>query len=476
MSSPVPAPALAGADVCRLTVIGPGGRADLAVPVSVPLSVLLPVLLRHVEPPAAGQPVAGRTGGTERGTPWSLQRLGEDPLDLDGTPETHGLHHGDVLHLRPADEPLPALHFDDIADGVAHVVSGGTGRWQPEATRRLALALAALALLALAAGVLGAGPGSLTALSAGVAALLLGTGCAAVARTTGDQGAAVVTGLGALAFAGLAGLTFRAGPHGGYAPGASGVLAAAGCAAVVAGALLALRALPALLPGTALLTAAAAAAGTALMRTAHWHGAQAVAVVAVGLFVLGHFGPRLALRTARLRVPPLPHNAEELQQGIDPEPLERVERRVAVANACLDAFSLGSGLVYAVGFWYLAQVPGWIGWTLPLVLAGAVLLRSRGLTRTLQRVPTVLAGAVGLALLLLVRGADDGDAARAVVLGVLLLSGAALLLAARRLPTARLLPVWGHSGDLLETAGTIMLLPLLFQVLHAYSYFRSLAG
>jgi type VII secretion integral membrane protein EccD len=471
MSSP--APALPGTEVCRLTVAGPGGSADLAVPVSVPLSALLPVLLRHL-----GQPAG--PGAAAPGTPWVLQRLGEDPLDPDGTAESHGLRHGDVLHLRPADTPLPALHFDDVADGVAHVVSARPGRWRPEATRRLALALAALALLALAAALLGGGPGAETASGAGVAAVVLAVGCALAARGTGrgagDAGVVVLTGVGASAFAGLAGLTFRAGPHGGYAPGQPGVLVAAACVAVVAGALLAVRALPALVPGTLLLTALAGAAGAGLMRAGNWHGAQAVAVVAVALFVLGHFGPRLALRAARLRVPLLPHNAEELQQEIDPEPLERVERRVTIANACLDTLSLGSGLVYAAGFWYSAHARGWIGWVLPLVLAGAVLLRGRGLTRTLQRVPLVLAGAFGLAVLLLVRAAPGGGVDRAAVLAVLLLAAAALLLAALRLPTARLLPVWGHTGDLLETISTVALLPLLLQALHAYSAFRSLAG
>jgi len=468
---PPPAPTLSSTEVCRLTVVGPGGRADVAVPVSVPLSALLPVLLRHTDTTAAER-AAGQPG-----TPWVLQRLGEEPLDPDGTAETHGLRHGDLLHLRPADTPLPALHFDDISDGVAHVVSGRPGGWQPGTTRLLALALAALALAALAAGLLGAGPGTLPAAGAGVAAVVLAAGCALSGRTAaGDAGVLAVAGTGALVFAALAGLTFRAGPHNGFAPGQSGVLVAAGCVAVLAGALLAVRALPVLIPGTALLTALAAAAGAGLMRAAHWHGAQAVAVVAVSLFVVGHFGPRLALRAARLRVPMLPHNAEELQQDIDPEPLERVERRVTIANACLDTLSLGSGLVYAAGFWYSAHVHGWIGWVLPLVFAGAVLLRSRGLTRTLQRTPMVLSGTLGLALLLLVRAAPAGTGGRVAVAAVLLLAAAALLLAALRLPTARLLPVWGHGGDLLETISTVALLPLLLQAVHTYAYFRSMAG
>ncbi|QMU77126.1 type VII secretion integral membrane protein EccD [Streptacidiphilus sp. PB12-B1b] len=463
-AAPTPSSAPPGTDVCCLTITTPQGTADLALPRSTALSTLIPALLHHTRTPA-----------TE--TPWTLQRLGEDPLDPDGTPETLNLHHGDILHLRPADSPLPALHFDDIADGVAHVVSNGPGRWRPQTTQQLALTLAAGSLLALAAGVLGAGPGALTAACAGAAAVLLAAGCAVVTRTTGrDQGAVVVTGVGALGFAALAGLALRAGAHGGYAPGAPGVLTAAAYVTVVAATLLALRALPAPIPGTALLTAVSAAACTALIRAAHWDAAQAVATVAVALFVLGHFGPRLALRTARLRVPALPHNAEELQQDIEPEPLERVEQRVNLANACLDTLNLGSGLLYTAAFWYLARTHGWISWALPLVLAGAVLLRARGLARTLQRVPTVLAGATGLALLLLVRAAHGGAADRTAVLAVLLLSTAALLLAARRLPTARLLPIWGHAGDLLETASTVLLLPLLLQALHTYAYLRSLAG
>ncbi|MBC3841035.1 hypothetical protein GXW82_14370 [Streptacidiphilus sp. 4-A2] len=114
------------------------------------------------------------------------------------------------------------------------------------------------------------------------------------------------------------------------------------------------------------------------MRAAGLHGGQAVATVAVALFVLGHFGPRLTLRTARLRVPQLPHNAEELQQDIEPEPQARVERRVTAANALLNTLSVSSALVYAVGFWFMAHQSGWIGWVLPAAFAAAVLLRARG--------------------------------------------------------------------------------------------------
>ncbi|MCH0567239.1 type VII secretion integral membrane protein EccD [Streptomyces sp. MUM 2J] len=454
-----------GSEVCRVTVVGPAGRADLAIPLSTPVCALLPVLVRHVTKDAA-----------DRGTPWVLQRLGEDPLDADGTAASLDLHHGDVLHLRPADEPLPALHFDDVSDGVAQVVAALPGSWRPELTRQLALAMAVLALPALAAALLGLGPGVPTAAGAGLIAVLLAAGCVTAARLSADRGSVLVAGLGSIAFSALAGLSFRQGPDGGYAPGAPGVLVAAACVGLMAVALLALRPLPLVVPGTAALTAVAAAAGTGLMRVVPWHGGQAVSVVAVGMFVLGHFGPRLALRMARLRVPRLPHNAEELQEDIEPEPQERVEGRVRAASAYLDTLYLSSALVYAGGFWYMTREAGWIGWLLPLVFAGAVLLRSRCAERSAQRVPMVASGAIGLITVLLTRFAPVGTGARFAVVAVLLAAVAALLVAAWRLPGGRLLPVWGHSGDLLDTITAIVLLPLLLQALHAYSYFRLLAS
>ncbi len=151
--------------------------------------------------------------------------------------------------------------------------------------------------------------------------------------------------------------------------------------------------------------------------------------------------------------------------------------RVTVATACLDTIGISSALVWAVALWLLAdREHGWTGWLLPLCLSLAVLLRARGTNGTLQRVPAVLAGAYGLGLVLIVRVAPTGPVGRASVLAALLAAALLLLVGAWRLPRARLLPVWGHLGDLLETVTAIALLPLLLQVLHAYAYFRGLAG
>jgi hypothetical protein len=87
MTTSPPAVSAAATEVCRITIDGPTGRADLALPVSTPLAALLPAMLRYVTAEHDQRP----------GAPWVLQRLGEEPLDLDGSPESLEHRHGDVL-------------------------------------------------------------------------------------------------------------------------------------------------------------------------------------------------------------------------------------------------------------------------------------------------------------------------------------------------------------------------------------------
>ncbi|CAM5361037.1 MULTISPECIES: type VII secretion integral membrane protein EccD [Streptomyces] len=444
-------------DLCRLTVEGLAGRADLAVPVTMPLAALLPVLLRQ----------AGKPSGD--GTSWTLQRFGEEPLDLDGTPQTLGLRHGEVLYLRPEAEALPPLVFDDVADGVAHVVDGRPGRWSAGATRWLALVTACFAVAAAATAVLLAAPGGTTAAGAGLAALLLGTAAVVARRGRADRAVVAVAGCGALVLGLLAGVVSTP------APGTTGLLLAAAWLLVLSGGLLALRTLPPLVPATALALAVATAAACAVRATG-CSAAQATGLVAGALFVLGHLAPRVALRTARLRVPHLPHDAEQLQQDIEPEAEEDVQRRTVVAVLLLDVLALTTAVICTAAWWLLSLDQGWIDWTLPLVFGAALLLRARALNGVVQRIATTLGGvtaplAVGLAL-----GTRHGTGAWAVELAALLVTAVLLLWTAQRLPGGRLLPVWGHAGDIAEWVCSIALLPLLLQLVHTYGHFRYLAS
>ena len=83
---------------CRLTVLAPGTRADVALPADVPAAELVPMLMelfgRHGDPGAAAMPwrLTGATGGA---------------LPPDATLDELGVVDGELLRLGP-DGPAPA--------------------------------------------------------------------------------------------------------------------------------------------------------------------------------------------------------------------------------------------------------------------------------------------------------------------------------------------------------------------------------
>ncbi|KUO05526.1 type VII secretion integral membrane protein EccD [Streptomyces caeruleatus] len=468
MSTAASSPSRAGhggtADVCRLTINAPSGRTDLAVPVSAMIGTLLPVVVRRA------------VAEDDLGGSWALQRLGEAPLDLDGTPETLGLRDGDVLYLRPKDSPLAQLQFDDVADGVATAISSRGNRWRPELTRILCLVLACLVLVSGVVLALAARPGPLTAITCGLLALGLVVGCALVTTKLEDRGMGTVTGLGACVFATLAGLAAAAGPAGLLSPGRLDGLVTAAFTGAAAAAVLATGRVPIAVFGSLLVLAGTVEFGSFLSIVLGWDATRVAAVLASALFAVSPVAPRIALFVARLRVVELPHNTEELQQGIDPLPEALVTRRVEVADGYLSVFFLSVAAVFTVAAALLVQSPNWSGWVFTAVFSAAVLLRARGVANAWQRIALVVAGVLGaiLVLLSLALGATPLEQS-ALMLG-LFAAAALLLTGAWRLPGARLRPIWGRLGELLEGCTALALVPLLLQVLNVYAYFRSLAG
>jgi type VII secretion integral membrane protein EccD len=139
------------AQVCRLLVVGPVSQVDLSVPTHVPLSGLIPALLRGLGPDLADR-------GLEHGG-WVVQRLGEAPLDEDLSVADHGLLDGDAIHVRPRSDQLPPLDFDDLIDGVATGIRTRSGLWRPRTTRTASvLALVAWLAVALLVPLLGGRP------------------------------------------------------------------------------------------------------------------------------------------------------------------------------------------------------------------------------------------------------------------------------------------------------------------------------
>ncbi|MEU8718390.1 type VII secretion integral membrane protein EccD [Streptomyces sp. NPDC048663] len=452
-------------EVCRLTIAGPVGRADLAVPVTTPISTLLAMLMRHIPTDL------GRGVGT-----WTLQRLGESPLDIDVTPQSAGLVHGDILYLRPADDPIPELEFDDVADGVANAVGAHRDRWRPELTRRLFHSLAALVLAGFAVVVAVTADGALVPVLYAIASIALCVGGALDQRRPADRTTLMITGLGAGVFSALTGVTALRGTAALVSPQAVDIMLGGGCTALMSAVLLALPRLSMTLTSTMLLTGILASVAGALSTAFNLDAASSIVSVAVVFFLLGHLAPRASLRLSRLRVPQLPRNADELQEDIDPQAEHPLRLRAAKADAMLTVVSITTGLLGATAFVMLARHAGWLHWLFALVLSAAALLRSKNLNGTWQRVPMALSGALGLLSVVYAWALGASPSLGCALLLALLVAAGALMIGAWRLPTTRLLPVWGHVADILEVVTALALLPLTLQLLHIYAYFRAVVS
>ncbi|CAN3979135.1 type VII secretion integral membrane protein EccD [Kitasatospora purpeofusca] len=446
----------------RLRFRAPGTAFELALPGDVVLADLLPAVLGY-----AGTDVT--ESGTEH-SGWILQRLGGAPLDEERTLEELGLADGEELFLRPGQDALPEVHFDDLVDGVRTGTAARGDSWRPAVTRRLALVLA---LVTLAGGLLLLalpGPEAPRCAAAAVVALLLLAGGAAATRLIGDSAAGT-----ALAAAGVA----HAAAAAALVPGVTGParLLAGGSAGVGATVLaLALVRSGPFFAGLLVAASLALAAGAlAVSGAPTTHVASALAAVAV---LFGAFVPGLAFKLGGLRLPALPRNADELQEEIEPFPAEDVLARSLVADSYLAGFFVAVGTVCAatVSVLALARDGGWGPTAMAADLAVLLLLHARDIGGLRQRLALLLPGALGLGLLAARTGWDAAPGARLVVFVVLLLAATGLCATAWTVPGRRLLPYWGRAGDLLHSLAALALLPLALQVFGFYGAMRGLAG
>ncbi|MDT7802778.1 MAG: hypothetical protein QOI78_6211, partial [Actinomycetota bacterium] len=304
-------------ELCRITVHGPQGRADLAVPMGIPVTSLLPVLLR---------PTGGRE---ELGDSWVLQRLGEAPLDPAGTPESLDWQEGEEFHLRPRLDPLPELDFDDIADGMATAVSRQAGRWKPEFNRFLFLGFSIAALLVLARVLLYPGTQGLSAIGCAVVALGLLVAAVGSGVRSDDEALITLLGLGGCGFAFVAGSVAVAGTGPAFdlqtAPMLSGCLSFGLAGGLMLGGRAAWAPVTPFVPfGTVVAIGAAGAITLWLHYGPEFSPVQSAALVSSVLIGLLVFAPRIGIRFARIRGPQLPRTADELQYDIEPAPAEKM--------------------------------------------------------------------------------------------------------------------------------------------------------
>lgn len=450
-------------DVCRLRVYGPESRVELAVPVHVPLADLLPTLLQNLDEQLA-------TSGLEHGG-WVLQRLGEPPLEENLGTAALGLYDGDIVHLRPRDDQLPPIDFDDLVDGVATNVNAREDNWRPVHGKRVGIGCAAVAgllgLLLLARLPLAAAGWW----SIGLGAVVLLVAAAAASRSFGDLASARLLSLLGMGFAAYAGATLPmevapATPgHLLVAPSmlAFGVFVAVGALACRFGTGTWGVAFTATAVG-ALLVALTGLLGTFADLSP---GEMAASLLPVVL-VLGYFVPTLAAGAAGLRVPLLPRTAEEFQQNLEPESSKSLLKRAAVVHRCVIALYTALAILAGASLVALGAQGGAVAIGLVIDVCVLLLLHFRELTGVWHRVAMLAPAAAGVSTLILAWA--DGSLPRELgaAAGLVLVALGACA-AAHFVSGRKLIPHWGLAGDILHWLVAIAVVPLALWVAGVYT-------
>lgn len=388
----------AGTGFCRVTVVAPDSRIDVALPEDIPLADVFPELLR-----LSGQSLP-------KGAPAGFHLVRRDGTVLDSSLPliAQQVRDGDLLSLRPFADSLPGAVYDDVADAVATAVGADRSQWSQQQLRASGLIGSVLLLSLLGFALwfsdLSHDMHSLPGLISGLTAVLLTALAGVRARVYDDRGSALALGLAALPHALIGGSGIVA-PALGHGPGRIQFLA--GCATVLVVSVL----LTVLLPrGDAPFVAAVlvSAVGTAATFAAILSGASArevaagAAVIAVAL--LG-FLPQLSARFARLPVAfHAPQQAAtrgepdaEAAEGAD---YTRIAARARRGHELLGGLVGGCAAVVVGGAAVLSFTDSRWPELLALALGIAATLRARLFRHTSQVLCLLVAGILSLGLLI----------------------------------------------------------------------------
>ncbi|WP_163512838.1 type VII secretion integral membrane protein EccD [Fodinicola acaciae] len=361
----------------RVTVVSDSRRVDVALPAALPITDLLPQLLRLCSPaqPGAHQPVS-----------WSLVRFNGTLLQPEASLAESGVVDGEVLELRGGQGGGRPAYVEDVRDAVEDVVDGSGRLWRSAISLRFALIAASLGLAALLVdpAVRAADDPAALGLAAVVAIALCGAGW--WAGTRGEAGAGRLAILVGCLWAGLAGWL--------------GVLAAHGSMGLAGGvALLSALVLAALVRiGTPLASghvtgfAVAGAVGLAagVVAVFGWPLDQVVRIAPVLLVIFVGALPRLSLSVGGLA------SADYLVRSGGQLPADALTERIARSGASLIGAMMSIGLLAAIACVRLAMVPSLWDRGLGILLGVALLLRSRAFSQVWHVLPLRVAGVVAL--------------------------------------------------------------------------------
>ncbi|MEP7020114.1 MAG: type VII secretion integral membrane protein EccD [Pseudonocardiales bacterium] len=450
---------------CRLTIISSTLRADLAVPVQIPVAELLSIVVSRLGRESAD------AGAAEGG--WILQRASEAPLDPSASLAASQLRDGDVLYLRTRAAQLPEVAFDDVLDAVATSVLTRTARWQSAHTTRAAVAFASVLLVYALGTAFLIGPGWGPSVSlAGAGAVVLMLAATAIGRMYHRRGPALFAAGFGVAYAAAAGAMAVAGKHRIGEFGAPQVLVAAGAAALVA--TVTLLVLGAGVPGfVAVITVSLLSAiGTGISSASALSTTATAAVVATAGLAISPWLPTLAFKLSRLPLPSIPTDAADLRRDTGTIDAQRILGQAVRADQYLTGLAGGVALAIA-GSAVLLSSGGVSERILAVVLGVICLLRVRLFTGRGQRVLLLTASAAALMSILISGTLDAHGTARVVVFLVPAIVAAMVLFALGVvLPARRYAPPWSRAADILESLLVLSVIPLALAVMGVYGGIR----
>jgi type VII secretion integral membrane protein EccD len=465
---------------CRLTIVAPNIRVDVALPEDVPLAELMPDVLRLTDQWQSEQAHAGFT----------LTRLGTGPLDTGLALAAQGVRNGDLLYLRPVAETLPPLVYDDVVDAIASKITDDGYLWGGQAVRAAGLTAGALMLgLGVLALWYAGSPHGVPGAVAGVVALLLLMTGAVRSRVYADHVSGALIGAGAIVYGFIAGLGILPLTSGGYL-GRTHFIAGCGVALVIAAIGAVLQEEhdePFVAGGVAALVGVLA--GCAAIASKATPVEVAAVTGAVGLAGIG-FVPGLALRFSRLPVqvyvdtPQRPGSSSaglgsSLPEGDDtPVDAEAVAAQARRGNQVLSGLVAGCATVLALSAVVLAWAlpPGGGSWAraLAALLAFGAFSRARLFSQRAHILPLVVAGVTAVVLTVMGIGLHVTPTSREswLVIGVLV---AALIAFATAfsLPERSLSPSWGRTLDISEGLLLAAVIPVALAVLNVYTRIRN---
>ncbi|MFD5226098.1 type VII secretion integral membrane protein EccD [Microbacterium sp. NPDC058342] len=454
----------AAGDMCRLVVIGPTSRVELAVPSHIPVVELLPTIVGHLDPALATRGLAH--GG------WVLQRLGHAPLDENRSTSAAGLLDGDVLYLRPRGDEMAQAQYDDLVDGVQTALGKRGDEWTAGDTRTAVLV--GLVLACVGAAAVTALMGSVAPLVAGVLAAAA-TGAGALVGRLWDSLAGDILLLGAVAVGAVAGATLPGAlfPVPGTSPVAQVMTAAVAVGVVAASGAYArggLRPVLLAIAGSALVVVLALALPLLL-------GLSPEAGAAIGvmlLLVAARLVPRLSIWIAGLEIDSVPTSAEEFQTDLDTIATADIAEKSKRLHSVVTAFWVAWSVLLCAAISVLAVAEGWAPLSLAIAGSVATLLQARELRAKAHRTTLLAASALPIILLAPLYASRLELLWQIVILTVLVIAAGYAVVAVRVLPGRRLAPTWGRSGDVLHWLCAIAVPALVLAVTGVYDLIADL--